>query len=208
VIRFNCPRCDGALKVPDDRAGETVRCPKCGHPATIPESLDDEPPAAEHDTLRLRKAPLWAWGVAAFALLALAVGGVVVVRSGPKDGLTRAERAELEAKMKRDLPGTWEEAFMGWKRVYTFTDDGRFEVVRYELDAARVEGGKKVGGHVGTWSVSGSRMTLQVTESADDDVRTSKPFEMVIGDVKSEDGKVFKFRLSRSDAMTNTVISP
>ena len=196
MIRLPCPNCAAALKVPEDQAGEKIKCPKCQQSVPVPESLEDEPPA-EVDEGGRRKLPRWAWAVAALVLIAVVVGVVLVVRSGPKDGLTRAERAELEAKMKRDLPGTWEETHSQSKNLYTFTDDGRFEAVAYK-------NGKRVGSHVGTWSVSGSRMTLQVTESADDGVKTGKPFEMAVSDVKSEGGKVFKFTISRADSVVES----
>jgi hypothetical protein len=42
-------------------------------------------------------------------------------------------------------------------------------------------------------------MTLRVTESADDRVETGGPFEVAVTDVKSEGGRVFKFKITRSD---------
>ena len=50
MIRFPCPRCDAALKAPDGRAGQKLTCPKCQRAIAVPESLDDDPPAAKPDT--------------------------------------------------------------------------------------------------------------------------------------------------------------
>lgn len=44
MIQFNCPHCSAVLKVPDEAAGKTGRCVKCGSSATAPTkevTLDD-----------------------------------------------------------------------------------------------------------------------------------------------------------------------
>jgi hypothetical protein len=36
VIRFRCPQCDKTLKVPDNKSGTTVLCPRCREACRIP----------------------------------------------------------------------------------------------------------------------------------------------------------------------------
>ena len=113
MIRFNCPNCAVALKVPDDHAGQQIKCPKCQRPVAVPENLNEETPVAEHEPTEPQEAPAaeqnkrrrflprWAWLAVALAFLsvpALALVLAVIKRAEPKDGLTRTERAELEVK--------------------------------------------------------------------------------------------------------------
>lgn len=44
-ISVRCPTCDGVLPVPDELAGQTVRCGGCGQPVSVPRP-DAPPPAA------------------------------------------------------------------------------------------------------------------------------------------------------------------
>jgi hypothetical protein len=44
VIRIKCPQCDKTIKVPDDKAGSRVYCPRCGEPCMA--RPDDSAPAA------------------------------------------------------------------------------------------------------------------------------------------------------------------
>jgi hypothetical protein len=201
VIRFPCPNCAGALKVADESAGETIKCPKCGRAATAPESLDDDPPAAELDETPRRRLSRRAWAAIAaggFVLVALTIGVIVFVRSGTRDGMTRAEREAFEANFRSELVGVWD-ATEGpeWKNpdegshhLFTFTEDGRFEAVRYR-------DGKKAGSHSGRWSVTGKKLAIEVDESSDDSVSTSKMVPCDIHEIKSEKGRMFRFALGR-----------
>ena len=55
MIQFQCPNCQQPLRVKDDKAGASAKCPGCGDPLTIPyadeqiveaeEFVDDEPDA-------------------------------------------------------------------------------------------------------------------------------------------------------------------
>ncbi|MAG94652.1 MAG: hypothetical protein CMJ48_13035 [Planctomycetaceae bacterium] len=36
TIEFNCPHCDKLLRTPDDKAGQSAKCPGCGEPITVP----------------------------------------------------------------------------------------------------------------------------------------------------------------------------
>lgn len=38
TIRLSCPHCNSTLKGPDDLAGQTLKCPKCGKPVEVPAS--------------------------------------------------------------------------------------------------------------------------------------------------------------------------
>lgn len=200
MIRFHCPRCDAALKAPDGRAGQSLTCPKCQRAITVPESLDDEPPATSRDTPEGRRVPVWVWAVAALMFVGIGIAVVVLaVRSESVDGMTRAERAAFEAKFRSDLVGVWEAsesserqgASDGSLHLFTFTEEGRFEAVRYR-------DGKKAGGHVGRWSVAGQRLAIEVTESGDDAVSTTRIAPASISEVKSDKGRMFRFGLNHS----------
>jgi hypothetical protein len=41
-----CPRCDKGLRYPAERAGQTVTCPACKRPVTLPRSLQAGPGAS------------------------------------------------------------------------------------------------------------------------------------------------------------------
>src|SRR5262245_50024463 len=106
MIRFSCPRCDAALKVPDDRVGEKVKCPKCGRPTTVPESLDDEPPVAELDESPRRKFPVWAWGAIAAGVLVLVVAVVLIAGRSGRNPANDTNRPAAEVEIER-LQGRW-----------------------------------------------------------------------------------------------------
>src|SRR5258706_838258 len=36
MIQFECPACGGTLRVPDEKAGKSARCPKCREPIRAP----------------------------------------------------------------------------------------------------------------------------------------------------------------------------
>jgi hypothetical protein len=56
MIKFSCPNCDEALRVPDSRAGDTLRCPECRHKCLIPE-IEDELDLEEEEEEPERPAP-------------------------------------------------------------------------------------------------------------------------------------------------------
>src|SRR5689334_12778347 len=58
MIRIQCTQCGAKLKAPDEAAGKTTNCPKCGTRISIPEPVYDaepvdtskpEPPADAYD---------------------------------------------------------------------------------------------------------------------------------------------------------------
>jgi uncharacterized protein (TIGR03067 family) len=104
MIRFPCPRCDAALKAPDDRAGQKVTCPKCERAVPVPEP-EDVPPAELDDENPPRKFPAWAWGAIAAGILVLVVSIVLIVGwSGRNSG--DANRPAPEVEIER-LQGRW-----------------------------------------------------------------------------------------------------
>lgn len=44
-IKFPCPACQSPIRAPDDVAGQTQACPKCGAPITVPSPAEPGPPA-------------------------------------------------------------------------------------------------------------------------------------------------------------------
>ncbi|MBY0458006.1 MAG: hypothetical protein K2V38_11755, partial [Gemmataceae bacterium] len=44
---FDCPECDRPLRVPDDLAGQMVRCPHCKALAAVPRPVAEELEASE-----------------------------------------------------------------------------------------------------------------------------------------------------------------
>lgn len=199
MIRFSCPHCQAPLKAKDDRAGLPINCPKCARAAPVPKALspDEELPTAELDAPR-RRIPRWVW--AALATLSLALLAIVVVvatRPRPKDGLTRSERAQLEANLRTSLPGVWEAVpvkpndYSYYTGYYHFTDDGKFRAYKAEASAPVTK-------WVGTWAVSGSTLTMKITEfvHAEAGDRVS---EQTVLDVRSEDAKVFRFTTAWAD---------
>lgn len=199
MIRFPCPNCAAGLKVSDDCAGQTIRCPRCQRVIPVPESPGDEPSAAEHDATRQRRVPLWAWGAVAFVLLVIVVGvgAFVATRSGPKDGLTRAERAQLEANLRSSLPGVWEavpvktDGYSYYTGFYHFTEDGRFRAFQVVAGDPRTR-------YVGTWTLSGSTLTMKITEFVHAEAG-DRVTEQLVLDVRSENGNVFRFTTAWAD---------
>lgn len=191
MIRFACPNCETALKAANDRAGQKISCPECQRRVAVPENLDEQP-AAERDTSR--RIPLWIWAVGPPALVALVIAIVVVVSSGPKDGLTRAERAQLEVNLRSSLPGVWDVVTPGgssyWSGVYDFKEDGRFR-------AFEMRGGEQVTKWVGTWSVSGSTLSIKITEFVHAEALDRAIAHRVV-DVRSEGGRIFQFSAAYS----------
>lgn len=74
-IKFHCPACQSPVRAPDDLAGQTLACPKCGEPITVPStgepgtspttpppppppSAKTQPVADELDTLSNFEAPV------------------------------------------------------------------------------------------------------------------------------------------------------
>ena len=198
MIRFPCPHCNAALKAPDDGADQKSTCPGCQRSVTVPLSLDDEAQAAEIDTRGQRKIPRWAGVVGGLLTTTALVVVVVMALSGPQDGMTRAERRAFETNFRRELVGVWdakagrhwEQVPEGSRHIITFTGDGRFEAVRYS-------DGKKVGSHGGKWLVTGNKLTIEITESGDVYVGTSKMVPSDILEVKNEKGRMFMFYLDR-----------
>lgn len=43
MIRFNCPKCDKALKAEEDKLGAKTRCPKCGQSLYVPPPVRNQP---------------------------------------------------------------------------------------------------------------------------------------------------------------------
>jgi len=87
MLKFRCPNCAQKLKVQDDRAGRTAKCPRCKERITIPSPAPSEPvPLELEDELRLAPPPPST--VAPDALLDLAPG---------PEPMARSERASLAA---------------------------------------------------------------------------------------------------------------
>lgn len=56
-ITFKCSNCDQTLKVPESKAGNKGKCPKCGTILRIPGGRDDEPEEPARPAPRKAKAP-------------------------------------------------------------------------------------------------------------------------------------------------------
>jgi DNA-directed RNA polymerase subunit RPC12/RpoP len=50
MMRFHCPKCQTALKAPEERAGARVKCPRCGSPVQLPGRSASHPPAVAEVT--------------------------------------------------------------------------------------------------------------------------------------------------------------
>lgn len=117
MIRFPCPRCDAALKAPDGRAGQSLTCPKCQRAISVPNSLDDEPPAAELDDGPRHKIPRWAWAAGAAVVLIAVIASVLVT-----------------ARLNRGTPGTSDPAAAEVEKI-----QGRWTVVSVAMDSVAAE---------------------------------------------------------------------
>jgi len=57
MIEFDCPHCDGHIRVKDDSAaGRQGKCQHCGEPVTVPEYVPDEAPVQSVDVSKVSAA--------------------------------------------------------------------------------------------------------------------------------------------------------
>jgi hypothetical protein len=114
MIRFPCPGCDTSLSAPEECAGRTSRCPKCGAPVVVPAFKEqqtvpvvirpDDPPALASRRRRPREKVVVAWvmllGVLVFMASALVV--VAVIGFGPPPAETEASCEHYAKKYVAD----------------------------------------------------------------------------------------------------------
>jgi hypothetical protein len=168
VIRFTCPHCDAALKVPDDRTGQPIKCPKCKRPTTVPENLDDEPPVAELDEGPSRKVPAWGWAVIGVGvLLLLGVGGVQLVQSvrrpaqsATSGSASSADDLTTDQGRTRWLVGEWEQTDGNERLEYRFESGGQYRV---KFRAPNHPDGC----FSGTWYFEGGKLQVTIRDTSE-----------------------------------------
>ena len=90
-IKFNCPHCQATMKVPDEFAGKTGKCPKCGEsvivpplqpPSMEPSAQPIAPPkedcAAEEPLPKRKRGRSILIGIGLIVLIVLGIGGFVM----------------------------------------------------------------------------------------------------------------------------------